>query len=214
MVRSVSDEATSFLKVSCLMKKIILASASPRRRELLRQIGLIFAVVPSEIEEDVKDGEEPREHVLRLARIKAQEIARDQDSAVIIAADTIVVLGGEILGKPKDEEEAFEMLSRLSGRVHRVFTGFCVLSSDGSEYSEAVESKVRFKHLTPEEIRGYIKTGEPMDKAGAYAVQGRGSYMIKKIQGSYTNVVGLPLCELVEVLVRFGAIELYPNTGS
>jgi septum formation protein len=198
-----------------MKKKIILASASPRRKELLRQIGLIFAVVPSEIEEDVKDGEEPREHVLRLARLKAQEIARDQDSAVIIAADTIVVLSGEILGKPKDEEEAFEILSQLSGRVHRVFTGFCVLdASDGSEYSEAVESKVRFKHLTPEEIRRYIKTGEPMDKAGAYAVQGRGSYMIKEIQGSYTNVVGLPLCELVEVLTRVKVIELYPIAGS
>jgi len=194
------------------MKKIILASASPRRKELLRQIGLIFEVVPSEIEEDVKDGEEPREHVLRLARLKAQEIARDQDSAVIIGADTIVVLGGEILGKPKDEEEAFAMLSQLSGRVHRVVTGFCVLdASDGSEYSEAVESKVRFKHLTPEEIRGYIKTDEPMDKAGAYAVQGRGSYMIKEIQGSYTNVVGLPLCELVEVLSRVKVIDLFPE---
>jgi septum formation protein len=197
------------------MKGIILASASPRRRELLRQLGLTFEVIPSKIEEDVKYGEEPCEHVLRLARLKAQEIARDQDSAVIIAADTIVVLGGEILGKPKDEEEAFEILSQLSGRVHRVFTGFCVLdASDGSEYSEAVESKVRFKHLSPEEIRGYIKTGEPMDKAGAYAVQGRGSYMIKEIQGSYTNVVGLPLCELVEVLARIGAIELYPREGS
>ena len=198
-----------------MKKKIILASTSPRRKELLRQIGLIFEVVPSEIEEDVKDGEKPCEHVLRLARLKAQVIARDQHSAVIIGADTIVVLGGEILGKPKDEEEAFAMLSQLSGRVHKVFTGFCVLdASDGSEYSEAVESKVRFKHLTPEEIRGYIKTGEPMDKAGAYAVQGRGSYMIKEIQGSYTNVVGLPLCELFEVLARIGAIELYPNTGS
>jgi len=195
-----------------MKKKIILASASPRRRELLKHLGLTFEVIPSKIEEDVKDGEEPCEHVLRLARLKAQEIARDQDSAVIIGADTIVVLGGEILGKPKDEEEAFAMLSQMSGRVHRVFTGFCVLdASDGSEYSEAVESKVRFKHLTPEEIRGYIKTGEPMDKAGAYAVQGRGSYMIKEIQGSYTNVVGLPLCELVEVLSRVKVIDLFPE---
>ena len=198
-----------------MKKKIILASASPRRRELLKHLGLTFEVIPSKIEEDVKDGEEPCEHVLRLARLKAQEIARDQDSAVIIGADTIVVLGGEILGKPKDEEEAFAMLSQMSGRVHRVFTGFCVLdASDGSEYSEAVESKVRFKHLTPEEIRGYIKTGEPMDKAGAYAVQGRGSYMIKEIQGSYTNVVGLPLCELFEVLSRVKVIEMYPNAVS
>jgi len=195
-----------------MKKKIILASASPRRRELLKHLGLTFEVIPSKIEEDVKYGEEPCEHVLRLARLKAQEIARDQDSAVIIGADTIVVLGGEILGKPKDEEEAFAMLSQMSGRVHRVFTGFCVLdASDGSEYSEAVESKVRFKHLTPEEIRGYIKTGEPMDKAGAYAVQGRGSYMIKEIQGSYTNVVGLPLCELVEVLSRVKVIDLFPE---
>jgi len=195
-----------------MKKKIILASASPRRRELLKHLGLTFEVIPSKIEEDVKYGEEPCEHVLRLARLKAQEIARDQDSAVIIGADTIVVLGGEILGKPKDEEEAFAMLSQLSGRVHKVFTGFCVLdASDGSEYSEAVESKVRFKHLTPEEIRGYIKTGEPMDKAGAYAVQGRGSYMIKEIQGSYTNVVGLPLCELVEVLSRVKVIDLFPE---
>jgi len=194
------------------MKGIILASASPRRRELLRQLGLNFEVIPSEVAEDVRDGEEPREHVLRLARLKAKEIARDQDSTVIIGADTIVVLGGEILGKPKNEEEAFEMLSRLSGREHRVFTGFCVLdASDGAEHCEAVESKVRFKNLTPEEIRGYVKTGEPMDKAGAYGVQGKGSYMIKEIQGSYTNVVGLPLCELVEVLTRFKVIDLFPE---
>jgi len=194
------------------MKKIILASASLRRIELLRQLGLTFEVIPSKVEEDVKEGEEPHEHVLRLARLKAKEIARAHDDSLIIAADTIVVLDNEILGKPKDEEEAFTMLSRLSGREHQVFTGFCVRdASDGTEYYEAVESKVRFKHLTMEEIKGYIKTGEPMDKAGAYAVQGKGSYMIKEIKGSYTNVVGLPLCELVEVLTRIKAIELHPE---
>jgi septum formation protein len=196
------------------MKKIILASASPRRKELLRQLGIEFEVSPSEVEEDIRGGEDPREHVLRLARLKAREIASAHDGAVVISADTIVVLDNEILGKPEDEKEAFAMLSRLSGREHQVFTGFCVLDpSHGTGHCEAVESKVRFKHLTPEEIRGYIKTGEPMDKAGAYAVQGKGSYMIKEIQGSYTNVVGLPLCELVEVLTRIKAIELYPNTG-
>jgi septum formation protein len=192
------------------MKKIILASASPRRRELLRQLGLTFEIIPSSVEEDIKEGEGPSEHVLRLARLKAREIARNQNNSFIIGADTIVVLDHEILGKPEDEEEAFEMLTRLSGREHKVFTGFCVLdTSDGIEYCEAVESRVRFKHLTPEEIRGYIKTGEPVDKAGAYAVQGKGSYMIKEIEGSYTNVVGLPLCELVEVLILLKAIDLY-----
>jgi septum formation protein len=192
-----------------MKKKIILASASPRRRELLEHIGITFEVIPSGIEEEARDGEEPREHVLRLSQLKAKKIARRYDGAVIVGADTIVVLDNEILNKPEDEQEAFDMLSRLSGREHRVFTGFCVLdASDGTMQCEAVESKVRFKDLTPEEIRRYIKTGEPMDKAGAYAVQGKGSYMIKEIEGSYTNVVGLPLCELVEVLTRLKVIEL------
>jgi septum formation protein len=193
-------------------KKIILASASPRRRELLRQIGLNFEVIPSEIEEDIIRGEEPRNHVLRLARLKAKEVGRRQNSAIVVGADTVVVLDGRILGKPESEKEAFDMLTLLSGREHRVLTGFCVLdTSNGTEQCEAVESWVRFKSLSPEEIKGYIKTREPMDKAGAYAVQGKGSYMIQEIKGSYTNVVGLPLCELVEVLTRLKAIDLFPG---
>jgi septum formation protein len=194
------------------MKKIILASASPRRRELLRQLGLTFEILPSNVDEDIKEGEDPRRHVLRLARSKAEEVAKSRSNCIVIGADTIVVLDDEILGKPKDEEEACAMLSRLSGREHLVFTGFCVIvPPNGVAYCDAVDTRVRFKHLSAEEIRGYVRTGETVDKAGAYAVQGKGSYMIKEIQGSYTNVVGLPLCELVDVLARLKAIKLFPE---
>lgn len=189
-------------------KRIILASASPRRKELLSQVGLNFESIPSLINEDIREGETPEEHVLRLALYKAREISKNQQNSLVIGADTVVVLDGKILGKPQDEKEAFEMLSQLSGREHKVYTGFCVRdSSNDVECSKVVESRVRFKQLTSEEIEGYIKSGEPMDKAGAYAIQGKGSYMIKEIQGSYTNVVGLPLCELIEVLINLGAIK-------
>ena len=190
--------------------KLILASSSPRRKELLGQIGLRFEVVPSEGEEKIKDGEDPVEHVLRLAEEKALDVANNSMDALIIAADTIVLVNGEILGKPAREQEAYQMLLKLSGKEHRVITGFCILNTgNGEAVKESVETTVTFKELTEEEIQGYIKTKEPFDKAGGYAIQGKGSFMIREIKGSYTNVVGLPICEVVEALQRVGEAKLF-----
>ncbi len=193
--------------------KIVLASSSPRRKELLRQIGLRFEVIPSKIEESSRDGEQPVEYVLRLAEEKAIDVANNLKCSWIIGADTIVVLDGEVLGKPT-KEDACEMLQKLSGKEHKVITGFCIFETDTKAcIKDYVETRVRFKELSEEEITGYTKTEEPFDKAGGYAIQGMGSFMVKEIKGSYTNVVGLPVCELVEVLQRLGAITLF-NDGA
>ena len=190
--------------------RLILASSSPRRKELLEQIGLRFEVVPGGVEEKIKDGENPVEHVLRLAEEKALDVANGLKNSCVIAADTIVLVDGEILGKPAREQEAYQMLLKLSGKEHRVITGFCILNTgNGESVKESVETTVTFKELTEEEIRGYIKTKEPFDKAGGYAIQGKGSFMIREIKGSYTNVIGLPICEVVEALERVGGVRLF-----
>ena len=183
--------------------KLILASSSPRRKELLERVGLRFEVVPSRVEENIKNGECPVDHVLRLAEEKALDVAKDLKDLWVIAADTIVLVDGEILGKPAGKQEAYQMLLKLSGKEHRVITGFCILNtSNGESVKESVETTVTFKKLTEEEIQGYIKTKEPFDKAGGYAIQGKGSFMIREIKGSYSNVIGLPICEVVEALQR------------
>ena len=189
--------------------RLILASQSPRRYELLKQVGLDFEVVPSRVAENSVQTETPREHVLRLAEAKAGDVAGRYPDRWVVAADTIVYINGSILGKPKSREEAEEMLRCLSGQEHRVLTGFsvCHLGSGRSD-KEAVQTAVRMKSLTSVEMEWYVKTGEPLDKAGGYAIQGIGSYMIQSIQGSYTNVVGLPLCELILMLTRLGAITI------
>ena len=190
-------------------KRLILASKSPRRSELLKQVGLDFEVVPSRVKEDFVQKESPQEHVIRLAKAKAIDVATGHPDRWVIAADTIVYINGSILGKPKDQEEAVEMLRRLSGQEHWVLTGFFVYHLEkrkGDE--EAVQTAVRVKSLTRSEMEWYVKTGEPFDKAGGYAIQGIGSFMIESIRGSYTNVVGLPLCELIEMLKRLGAITI------
>ena len=186
-----------------------MASKSPRRYELLNQVGLDFEVIPSGVVEDFFNTESPREHVLRLAEAKAMEVASKYPDRWVVAADTIVYINGSILGKPKSREEAAEMLRRLSGREHRVLTGFsvCYLEKRNND-KEAVQTMVRMKPLTPVEIEWYVHTGEPLDKAGGYAIQGIGSFMIESIQGSYTNVVGLPICELIQMLNRLGAITI------
>ncbi len=192
-----------------MKKGLILASSSPRRYQLLRQLGLDFDVIPSQIDEDFSLQESPRDHVIRLAKAKALEVAREFPDAWVIGADTIVTIEGLLLGKPRDQEEAFKMLRLLSGREHRVFTGFAVhhhLKEMGEE--EAVETSVKIKRLTPEEMEWYVGTGEPFDKAGGYGIQGIGSFMIESIKGSYTNVVGLPLYELMETLYRLGALTI------
>jgi septum formation protein len=191
-----------------MRNRLILASKSLRRYELLKQLGLGFEVIPSRVVEDFIQGESPQEHVLRLAEAKALEVGTRYPDHWVIAADTIVYINGSILGKPKDREEALEMLRRLSGQEHWVLTGFSVHHLEKEKGDrEAVQTAVKVKTLTPVEMEWYVQTGEPFDKAGGYAIQGIGSFMIESILGSYTNVVGLPLCELIQMLNRLGAIR-------
>ena len=187
--------------------RIILASASPRRMELLASAGIEFAVCVSNVAEDLLPGEPPRDHVLRLAREKALDVAARTDGRFFIGADTIVFCGGEIMGKPRDAADAERMLRKLSGVPHSVITGFAVYDKTRDDlFCDSVETLVYFKELRDAEIGAYIATGCPMDKAGAYAIQGGAAHMVERIEGSYTNVVGLPLCEVVEALRRLGAI--------
>ncbi|HEX9874463.1 MAG TPA: Maf family nucleotide pyrophosphatase [Deferrimonas sp.] len=191
---------------------LVLASASPRRRELLASVGLHFSVVASDAPEEEIPGETPQEHVIRLSKEKARQVAGRPEvfGRWFIGSDTIVLRDETILGKPKDAEEAAAMLASLSGRSHRVLSGYAVFDRQtGSTVAGAVSTLVRFKELTESEITGYIATGEPFDKAGSYAIQGIGVFMVLSIEGSYTNVVGLPLCEVIKVLERLGAVRLF-----
>ena len=190
--------------------RLILASKSPRRYELLKQMGLHFDVVQSSVEEEnfVRD-ESPREHVIRLSEEKARDVGKTYPDSWVLGADTVVYIDGTILGKPKTREEALSMLRRLSGQEHTVLTGFSALNvSKGKGERGAAETAVKVKSLSPVEMEWYVQTGEPFDKAGAYAIQGIGSFMVESIRGSYTNVVGLPVCEVMEMLVRLGAITI------
>jgi len=190
------------------IKRLILASSSPRRKELLEEIGLQFEVIPGNVREVVTEGESPINHVVRLAKEKALAVAVNLTDSWVIGADTIVLLDGEILGKPAGVEDACRMLLKLNGKKHRVITGFCIHDIDrGETITSYVETIVTFNEVSEEEILNYIKTGEPFDKAGGYAIQGMGSFLVKEIEGSYTNVVGLPVDELKEVLKRLGVIR-------
>jgi len=189
--------------------RLILASKSPRRYELLKQVGLDFDVIPSRIEENFFKEESPKKHVLRLAEAKALDVGNQYPDRWVIAADTVVYIDHSILGKPKNREEAMEMLRRLSGKEHWVLTGFSVRHVEkGKGDREAVRTVVKVKKLTQGEMEWYVQTGEPFDKAGGYAIQGIGSFMIESIKGSYTNVVGLPVCELIQMLSRLGAVTI------
>lgn len=184
---------------------LILASGSPRRKELLSGAGLKFSIIVSHADEDIPVKSAPAAHARHLAEIKAGAVAGLYPESYVIGADTIVVVDGDILGKPSSEREAEKMLARLSGRAHIVHTGWCILCrAKGFRFSGVEETLVQFKNLSPDEISWYVKTGEPMDKAGAYAIQDKGAALVKSVVGSYTNVVGLPLCEVVEVLEREG----------
>jgi len=188
--------------------KLILASASPRRVELLQLMGLPFEVMPSGIDESFRQGETPREHVLRLSEEKTLAVARNRPDDWVLGADTIVIIAGEVLGKPGSAAEAKEMLEKLSGQEHEVFTGFCIArQKTGILIREVVESSVLFRDITGDEMDWYTASEEPYDKAGAYAVQGMGAFFIREIRGSYTNVVGLPLCEVVDALKRVSAVR-------
>ncbi len=186
---------------------LVLASASPRRAELLESAGLRFTVVPGHIDETPYLDEPPVDHVLRLAREKAVEVARREVGRYFIGADTIVLCDGEIMGKPRDDADAGRMLRKLSGRGHQVITGFAVFDQTGERLiTQSVSTEVIFKGLSDAEIAAYVATGCPRDKAGAYAIQGGAAYMVERISGSYTNVVGLPLCEVVAALRELGAL--------
>ena len=190
---------------------LILASISPRRRHLLLSLGIPFRVIPSDVKEGDGKGYNPEEFALNMARKKAEKVFNKIKDGWILGADTIVLVDDQILGKPRDYEEAKSMLIKLSGREHVVITGFCIIGPSGRTYHmESVRSEVMIRRLQEEEIKAYLETKEPFDKAGAYAVQGIGAFMIKGIKGSYTNVVGLPLCEVILALKRVGALSKFP----
>ena len=178
---------------------LILASGSPRRRELLSSAGVSFEVRPADVDESVRPGEAPRAYAVRVATDKANAVA----GPLVLAADTVVALGDDVLGKPRDVEDARRTLERLSGRTHRVFTAV-VLSNAGRVKSRLVSTEVTFRVLTVADIDRYVSTGEPMDKAGAYGIQGLGGALVDRVRGSYTNVIGLPLRETLALLDRWG----------
>ncbi len=183
--------------------EIILASQSPRRKELLTRMGLTFTVLPAEIEEVIEPGLTPQEAVMSLSRQKGSAVALSHPDALVIAADTIVVFDGRILGKPHSVAQAKEMLTALSGKTHHVCTGFTLWQGQQVE-TGCEESEVWFRELSEEEIDRYIATGEPMDKAGAYGIQGYGAMLVRGIHGDYFNVMGLPVCRLAMALRDFG----------
>ena len=193
------------------LPRLILGSASPRRAALMRQVGLSFEQIVSPEEELVPDGRPPAEFALVSARAKARAVHRLVSGRrmvpspfIVIGADTIVCLGDLVLGKPSGPEEAAAMLRALSGREHQVYTGLSVVTSAGDEISDRVATRVRMRRLSPDEIEAYIATGEPLDKAGSYGIQGIGACFIEQIEGCYYNVVGLPLSRLVLLLERAG----------
>ncbi len=193
------------------MKRIILASGSPRRRDFLKLLGFDFEIIVPNIDESPLVGEKPQDLVLRLSSLKAKEISNTNPDAVIIAADTIVVLNGEILGKPINRKEAFNMLKKLSGKTHQVITGYTI--SQGSQIHTGCEiTDVTFASLDDELILNYIKTGECDDKSGSYAVQGIASMFIEKVNGSVSSVVGLPICQVRQILSKFGIFPLITRT--
>lgn len=212
--------------------QLVLASASPRRKELLEKVGFSVKPMPSTIDEDRDPGEPAETFVKRMARTKVltvvdriqqtlypeAEMARLRGGLMretplrwVLGADTVVVLGDEILGKPRDHEDAGGMLGRLAGTDHFVLTGFCLYDMrKNKEGLQAVTTQVRMKAMTRSEIEKYLSVGESMDKAGSYAIQGVGAYLVDGLVGSYTNVVGLPVCQVVEMMVEMGAADILP----
>lgn len=187
-----------------MKQQIILASGSPRRKQLLSQINLNFKVVTVRIDESIKKNESPIAYTNRLSVNKAKIAALKYPNNIIIAADTVVTINNQIIGKPKNKNHAGKILLQLSGQKHQVITGFTVLDSQSKkQVSKAVATDVLVKKLTRDEINNYIKTNEPLDKAGSYGIQGLGCFLVEKINGDYNNVVGLPLFDLIKVLKQF-----------
>lgn len=185
------------------MQKLILASASPRRSELLALLPYAFEVIPSDAEENMDTALTAQENVISLARRKAHSVAAVHPKRTVIGCDTVVVLDGHILGKPRDAKHAGEMLRALSGRAHTVCTGVCIVH-DGEEVRFCEETAVQMRTISERELAWYLNTGDPMDKAGAYGIQGHAGAFVERIDGDYFNVVGLPLCRLSTVLSGLG----------
>jgi septum formation protein len=187
------------------VQQIILASASPRREEILKKTGLPFRVVASNYHEEVDSAMSPRSLARLLSLKKAEAVAERYQKALVIGADTFIVFKGRIIGKPHTKAEARRMLTMLNGKTHTVITGFTIIDGEsGKKVSRSAETTVVLKKLTRAEIDGYVRTGEPLDKAGAYAVQGIGAAIVSRIEGDYFNVMGLPFSKLVESLKEFG----------
>ena len=179
---------------------IVLASASPRRAELLRAAGIAFEILPADVDETAYHDETPDTYVRRVAEAKARAVARRANDGIVVGADTTVVIDGSMLAKPEDDEDAKRMLRTLSGRVHEVLTAVAVCRGDGAALTEVARTEVEFAGLSEFEIDWYVATGEPRDKAGAYAIQGYASRFVTRIDGSYSNVVGLPIALVYEML--------------
>jgi len=192
--------------------KLILASASPRRKSLLQELGLDFKIIEAQVEEKPVAGESPQDFVMRAACDKAGDVARENVASWILGADTVVVHGGRILGKPGDAEEALSVLQTLAGQKHLVHTGFCLMNGkDDVLISRVVTTEAWFYPFSRDIAAAYVATGEPLDKAGAYGIQGSGGFLVERINGSYSNVVGLPLAEVVEELLRYKVVT--PRQG-
>lgn len=186
---------------------LILASSSPRRQELLRKLGIPFDIHAAHINEEQIPGEQPLDYALRLSREKAETMAAHYPQSHVLGADTIVVIDGEVLGKPKDRADAARMLHRLSGRGHEVITAVSLVAPGAPTETHASTTKVNFRELTEQEIQQYVASGEPMDKAGSYAIQGGASLWAYRMEGEYSNVVGLPLSLVTEMLKTSGLLK-------
>jgi septum formation protein len=195
-------------------KKLILASRSPRRAELLQSLGVEFEVSPSKVEEITDPEQSPEQNAIHIARDKARWVARQNPDSYVLGADTMVVLDQEIIGQPTDEKDACRILSKLVGKQHRVITGVVLITPAAEEYETAVISTVSIKSVSENEIRTYVATGEPLDKAGAYAIQGEGSFLVECWEGSWSNIVGLPLEALTGLFQQAGFPVPEKNEGN
>ena len=193
-----------------MSQQLILASSSPRRRDLLSALGLSFQVVIPEIQEIPAPHEAPRDFALRVAEKKAQVVGEQYPHAWVVGADTVVVLEGEILGKPRDRDDAKRMLRQLADREHIVVTAYVLVKvGEGKKTSGVEETRVKIDSLEEHEIDWYVNTGEPLDKAGGYAIQGKGAFMVEWIEGSYTYVVGFPLCQIMRLFKEAGVVDIF-----
>ncbi|MCE5312360.1 MAG: Maf family protein [Nitrospiraceae bacterium] len=187
------------------MRKIVLASSSPRRREILKNTGIKFTIDHAECDESLHSFKDPHKLARELSERKALAVAHRHGDALVIAADTFIVFKDKLMGKPHTDKEALRMLAQLNGKTHSVITGFTIIDTkNNKKVSKSVETRVFFNKMSADDLKAYVKTGEPLDKAGAYAIQGRGAFLVKKIEGDYLNVVGLPLAELLNTLKKFG----------